>query len=190
VRILAFATIAILASACGSTAAAPTATPVPTTPVTRAATPTPLCPGAPNQPSSKATITLENGGTIVIQLRPDAAQKTVSIFALKANSGFYNGKIFHRVEDWVVQGGDPLGDGTGGGQQCTEPSALPFVRGAVGIARRPTPVEISNDSQFFILKKDNRGLDHQYTNFGTVTSGMDLVDKIQIGDKIKSIKVE
>jgi peptidyl-prolyl cis-trans isomerase B (cyclophilin B) len=187
----ALAASVVIATACGGGAAVSTPTPIRTVPtVTRTATPTPVCPGAPNQPSAKATVTLEKGGTFVIQLRPDVAQKTVSIFALKAQTGFYNGKTFHRVEDWVVQGGDPLGDGTGGGQQCTELSDLPFIRTAVGIARRPTPVEISNDSQFFILKKDNRSLDHLYTNFGTVISGMDVVDKIAIGDKIKTITVE
>ena len=184
------AALAFVTSACGSTVAAPTATPIPTVPVIRTAAPTTLCQGAPNQPSTKATITLEKGGTIVIQLRPDKAPKTVSIFALKSKTGFYNGKVFHRVEDWLVQGGDPLGNGTGGGEQCTELSDLPFVRLAVGIARRPTPVEISNDSQFFILKTDNRSLDHLYTNFGTVISGMDIVDGITIGDKIKTITVE
>ena len=82
--------VVLALTACGSTAAAPTPTPIRTaSPVTRSATPTPLCPGAPNQASTKATITLEKGGTIVIQLRPDKAPKTVSIFALKAKSSFY-----------------------------------------------------------------------------------------------------
>ncbi len=187
----AFAATLVITTACGAQVTTSTPTPIRTPPVIRTATPTTVCPGAPNQASAKATVTLEKGGTFVIQLHPEVAQKTVSIFALKSNSGFYNGKVFHRVEDWLVQGGDPLGDGTGGGDQCTELSDLPFVRGAVGIARRPTPVQISNDSQFFILKKDNRpSLDHLYTNFGTVISGMDVVDGIVIGDKIKTIKVE
>jgi peptidyl-prolyl cis-trans isomerase B (cyclophilin B) len=186
----ALAASVVIATACGGGGAVSTPTPIRTVPaVTRTATPTPVCPGAPNQASSKATITLEKGGTIVIQLHPEAAQKTVSIFALKSKTGFYDGKIFHRVEDWVVQGGDPLGDGTGGGQQCTELSDLPFIRGAVGIARGGN-IAISNDSQFFILKKDARHLDKAYTNFGTVISGMEVVDKIAIGDKIKTITVE
>jgi len=184
----ALAILVVVATACGSTASAPTATPRRTVPPVQT-TQSPVCPGAPNQPSGKATITLENGATIVIQLHPDAALKTVSIFALKSNSGFYNGTIFHRVEDWVVQGGDPLGTGFGGGQECTELSDRPFVRGEVGMARGGN-IAISNDSQFFILKKDAHNLDKAYTNFGTVISGMDVVDKIAIGDKIKTIKVE
>jgi peptidyl-prolyl cis-trans isomerase B (cyclophilin B) len=190
VRPLALVAALVVAASCGSTAAAPTATPIRTVPVVRTVAPSTLCQGAPNQASARATVTLEKGGTFVIQLHPEVAPKTVSIFALKSKTGFYNSKVFHRVEDWVVQGGDPLGNGTGGGEQCTELSDLPFVRGAVGIARRPTPVEISNDSQFFILKKDNRSLDHLYTNFGTVITGMDVVDGIAIGDKIKTITVE
>jgi len=200
VRFLAFAAVAMLASACGSTAAAPTATPIRTNAtVTRAATPTPLCPGAPNQPSAKATITLLNGGTIVIQLRPDKAPKTVSIFALKARQGFYNGLAFHRVvPNFVAQGGDPFsraGDpnanlvGQGGGQECTELSDLPFVKGAVGMARG-NDITISNDSQFFLCTGECLHLNGQYTNFGLITSGQAVADAIKVGDRIKTITVE
>jgi cyclophilin family peptidyl-prolyl cis-trans isomerase len=183
--------VVLALTACGSTAAAPTPTPIRTAPpVTRSATPTPLCPGAPNQASTKATITLEKGGTIVIQLRPDKAPKTVSIFALKAKSSFYNGLTFHRVvANFVAQGGDPLGNGTGGGQECTELSDLPFVKGAVGMARG-SDINISNDSQFFLCTGECRHLDNMYTNFGQIISGQDVADKIVIGDKIKSITVE
>jgi len=192
VRLLAaLAAAAVVASACGSTVASSTPTPIRTVAVARTATATPLCPGAPNQASSKATIALENGGTIVIQLRPDKAPKTVSIFALKAKTGFYNGLTFHRVvPGFVIQGGDPNGDGTGGGKECTEPSDLPFIKGAVGMARQPTPIEISNDSQFFICIGECRNLDRLYTNFGQVISGQDVADNVRIGDKIKSITVE
>ncbi|HLZ49033.1 MAG TPA: peptidylprolyl isomerase [Candidatus Limnocylindria bacterium] len=189
-RILAVAAAAILASACGSTAAAPTATPIRTVPIARTAAPTIVCQGAPNQPSSKATITLEKGGTIVIQLRPDKAPRTVSNFAIRANTGRYDGLTFHRVEPgFVIQGGDPAGNGTGGSTQCTELSDLPFVKGAVGIARGPD-INISNDYQFFICIGECRFLDGKYTNFGTVISGQDVADNVKIGDKIKSIRVE
>ncbi|MDQ6858156.1 MAG: peptidylprolyl isomerase [Chloroflexota bacterium] len=188
----AFAAIVVIATACGGAAAPATATQVlrTTPPVTRTATPTPLCPGAPNQASTKATITLEKGGSIVIQLRPDKAPKTVSIFALKAKSGFYDGLTFHRVvAGFVVQGGDPKGDGTGGGNQCTELSDLPFIKGAVGIARG-NDINISNDSQFFVCIGNCLNLNGAYTNFGQVISGQDVADNVKIGDKIKTITVE
>ena len=187
----AFAAIALIATACGGAAAPATATQVlrTTAPVTRTATPTPLCPGAPNQASTKATITLDKGGTIVIQLRPDKAPKTVSIFALKAKSGFYDGLTFHRVvANFVIQGGDPKGDGTGGGNQCTELSDLPFIKGAVGIARG-NDINISNDSQFFLCIGNCLNLNGAYTNFGQVISGQDVADNVKIGDKIKTITV-
>ena len=110
-------------------------------------------------------------------------------FINKSQSGFYKDLTFHRVEDWVVQGGDPQGNGTGGGQMLTESNQLPFVDGSLGVARGPDP-RISNDAQFFITKGTASHLDGQYTNFGIVTSGMDVVNKIQIGDKILGITVE
>jgi len=184
----ALAVVAVIATACGSGASA-SPTPRRTVPPVQT-TQSPVCPGAPNQTSSKATITLEKGGTIVIQLRPDKAVKTVSIFALKSNTGFYNGLTFHRVvPGFVIQGGDPLGNGTGGGNECTELNDLPFVKGAVGMARA-NDINISNDSQFFICIGECRNLDKMYTNFGLVISGQDVADHVQIGDKIKSIRVE
>jgi len=100
----------------------------------------------------------------------------------------YAGRIFHRVEDWVVQGGDPLGTGTGGGDQNTELSSQPFTVGSVGIARGGD-IKISNDSQFFICKTDCSFLTGKYTYLGQVKSGMDVVEKIQIGDKINSVNI-
>ena len=185
------AVLAVVAAACGSGAAAPTPTPIRTaSPLTRPATPTPLCPAAPSQPSTKATITLEKGGAIVIQLKPDKAPKTVSNFAFRANKGLYDGLTFHRVEaNFVIQGGDPAGNGTGGGTQCTELSDLPFVKGAVGIARGGD-INVSNDFQFFVCIGECRFLDGKYTNFGLVISGQDVADAVKIGDKIKTIRVE
>ncbi len=139
-------------------------------------------------PFSTATITTGKG-TIIIELFPDAAPNTVANFASKASSNFYNGLIFHRIEDWVAQGGDPLGNGTGGGEMPTELNNNPFIRGSVGVARRDD-INISNDSQFFITKTDASHLDSLYTNFGQVTSGMEVVDALIIGDKIISIIVE
>jgi cyclophilin family peptidyl-prolyl cis-trans isomerase len=184
------ATLALVTAACGGAAVAPAPTPIRTVPVIRTAAPTTLCQGAPNQPSTKATITLEKGGTIVIQLRPDKAPLTVSNFAIRANAGRYDGLTFHRVvPNFVVQGGDPKGDGTGGSTQCTELSDLPFVKGAVGIARG-NDIKVSNDFQFFICIGDCLFLNNMYTNFGLVTSGQEVADAVKIGDKIKTIRVE
>ena len=135
-----------------------------------------------------ATIELERGGSFTIALRSDKAAKTVANFVAKATAGFYDGKTFHRVEDWVVQGGDPKGTGTGGERVPSEYNDLSFKLGAVGIARGQDPA-FNNDSQFFVVKKDSTFLDKQYTNFGQVTAGMDVVAGVKIGDKIKTIKI-
>jgi cyclophilin family peptidyl-prolyl cis-trans isomerase len=136
-----------------------------------------------------ATIELEKGGLISFSLFGNDAPQTVKNFEAKVAQGFYNGLKFHRVEDWVVQGGDPSGNGTGGGQMPSEFNKLEFKVGAVGIARGQDP-RINNDSQFFIVKRDSPHLNGQYTNFGQVTEGLDLVVKIAIGDKIKKITVK
>ena len=145
-----------------------------------------------------ATIELEKGGSIVIELfaqpAPQGAPKTVENFIQKSQANFYAGLLFHRVEDWVVQGGDPrctqmsAGCGTGGGQMATELNERPFVVGSVGVARGPD-IRVSNDSQFFICVKPAGWLDRQYTNFGQVTSGMDVVQKVAVGDKIRRISI-
>ena len=110
-------------------------------------------------------------------------------FAGKARGGFYDNLTFHRVEDWVVQGGDPKGTGTGGERVPSEYNDLSFKLGAAGIARGQDPA-FNNDSQFFFVKKDSTFLDNQYTNFGQVTAGMDVVAGIKIGDRIKKVTVE
>ncbi len=143
---------------------------------------------SPSARYEKATIVTAKG-TIVMELYPDVAPLTVSNFGNKAKAGFYNGLNFHRVEDWVVQGGDPLGNGTGGGNIKTELSDKPFLAGSLGVARGGD-INISNDSQFFITKTDADWLNNQYTNFGIVTEGMDVVNKLVVGDTITSISVE
>lgn len=137
--------------------------------------------------SYSATIKTSKGNIEVV-LRGDAAPNTVKNFITKAESGFYKNLTFHRIEDWVVQGGDPNGDGTGGGQMQTELNVLPFTTGSLGIARR-NDIRISNDSQFFIVKTDASWLDQQYTNFGNVTSGMSVVNNLKVGDKILGITI-
>ncbi len=148
-----------------------------------------------NTMSEKTTKTTEDNqvtlatekGNITIKLYNKEAPKTVENFLDKAASGYYEGLNFHRVEDWVVQGGDPLGNGTGGGQMATELSKVPFKIGSVGVARGQD-IKISNDSQFFICTQDCSFLTEKYTIFGEVVSGMDKVKAIEIGDKIISIK--
>jgi len=128
-------------------------------------------------------------GSITLELYPDDAPLTVANFGNKAKEGFYNGLNFHRVEDWVVQGGDPLGNGTGGGDMPTELNDNPFQVGSLGVARGGN-IQISNDSQFFITKQEADWLNGQYTNFGIVTDGMDVVNQLEIGDEIVSVSVE
>jgi peptidyl-prolyl cis-trans isomerase B (cyclophilin B) len=191
---------AVLVVACGA-AATPTTSPTTRTTATptRAATPAttaadanhaPCAPIAAGIATKTATMELAKGGIVTMALRPDKAPNTVATFIAKANAGVYNGLTFHRVvADFVVQGGDPRGDGTGGGNQKTELSDLPFCVGALGIARGGD-INVSNDSQFFICIGACRFLDKMYTNFGQVVSGMDVASRIQVGDKIKSIAVQ
>jgi cyclophilin family peptidyl-prolyl cis-trans isomerase len=184
--------IAIVAVACGGERVVRPATPSPTIAPTRTtggaatAAPTPTPAGSP---ATTAIVELDKGGSFTIALRADKAPQTVARFASKARSGFYNGLTFHRVEDWVVQGGDPTGTGSGGERVPSEYNDLTFTLGAVGIARGNDPA-FNNDSQWFVVKKDSTFLDRNYTNFGTVTSGMDLVQKIAKDDKIKTIRVQ
>ena len=132
-----------------------------------------------------ATITTSKG-EITVKLYPDSAPKTVANFANKAVSKFYEGLTWHRVEDWVIQGGDPLGTGTGGGDMPTELSSVPFKVGSLGVARGGNKA-ISNDSQFFICTTDCAWLTGEYTNFGEVTKGMDVAKQISVGDKIVKV---
>lgn len=128
-------------------------------------------------------------GQIVMEVYPKLMPGTVKNFEKLVDSNFYDGLTFHRVEDWVIQGGDPKGDGTGG-PGWTIPfeanSDLKNVRGAVAMARGKDPN--SAGSQFYILKKDAPWLDGQYAVFGKVIKGMDIVDQIQVGDKMESVK--
>lgn len=128
-------------------------------------------------------------GEILLKLYQDKAPNTVANFIKKTNDEFYNGLIFHRViPDFMAQGGDPEGTGSGGGDIKSEINNVPFVRGTIGLARGMNK-EISNDSQFFICFSTNgcQHLTSDYVNFGEVVSGLDVLDKIKIGDKIIEI---
>ena len=186
-----------ITTACGSPAAAPTPTPtrLATATIARATaipqpTPCPIKLFQFAKAPTKAVITLEKGGTITIALRPDKAPNTVTNFATVSLSGCYDGLTFHRVEpNFVIQGGDPLGNGTGGGTQPAEYNDLSFVKGAVGIARGQDKA-INNKFQFYICIGECKFLDGQYTNFGLVTDGQSVADGVKVGDKIKTITVE
>ena len=145
----------------------------------------------------RLTLTLSTGGDVVIKLRPDVAPGHVERIAELANSGFYDGVVFHRViPGFMAQGGDPTGTGTSGSHLPdlkAEFSATPHVRGAVSMARTPDPN--SANSQFFICTDDATFLDGQYTLWGEVESGMEFVDALPVGEpprepgKIVSAKV-
>lgn len=130
-------------------------------------------------------------GNFKIQLFSDPATKgTVKNFTDKVGSGYFNDKTFHRVEDWVIQGGDPLGTGSGGGDIPGEYSQHSFVNGAVGMASTASHAAKVNDSQWFVVKKDSKFLDNNYDIFGQVIEGMDVVNKIAIGDKMTKITMQ
>ena len=131
-----------------------------------------------------------SAGDIVIELDAAKAPKTVENFVTLAKKGFYDGVTFHRVEpNFVVQGGDPKGNGTGGPGYTIkdEFNKQKHVRGVVAMARTQAPN--SAGSQFYITLAPAHFLDGQYTVFGRVTSGMEVVDKIKVGDKMKSVKI-
>ena len=141
--------------------------------------------------SYSATIKTSKGN-INVNLDGADAPNQIKNFINKAKSGYYKGLKFHRIEDWVAQGGDPKGDGTGGNLVQTELNQVPFTEGSLGVAgiANQQGQIISNDSQFFIVKQDASWLNQKYTNFGKVTSGMSVVNSLEIGDKILDITVE
>lgn len=131
-------------------------------------------------------------GDIVIEVYPKAMPGTVANFERLVAARFYDGLTWHRVENWVVQTGDPTGTGAGGSGQAIKFETTPLlgnVRGAVGMARKADDLD-SATSQFYILKADARSLDGQYAVFGRVVSGMDVVDKLTTQDKILRAVVE
>jgi len=137
-----------------------------------------------------AVITLENGNEIRIDFYPEDAPKTVENFVTLAKKGFYNGLTFHRVvPDFVVQSGDPKGNGTGGPGYTikAEFNKQKHVRGSLAMARSQHPD--SAGSQFYITYGPTPHLDGNYTVFGKVTSGMEHVDRIKQGDRMKSVVI-
>lgn len=124
-----------------------------------------------------------NLGSFEVTLNDKAAPKTVANFVKLANQGFYNGLTFHRiVAGFMIQGGDPKGDGTGGpGYTVPAEIGLKHTIGAIAMARlgdQANPTKASSGSQFYITLAPQPGLDGQYSVFGYVTAGMDVVTKI------------
>lgn len=154
--------------------------------------------GAPQQESSQSAeqeellsgkhhikINMKDYGTIEVELDADQAPITVTNFVKLAQEGFYDGLTFHRIiEGFMMQGGDPKGNGTGGSGQEIKgefsqngvDNTLSHTRGAISMARSSIPDSAS--SQFFIMHQDGTFLDGQYACFGYVTSGMEIVDDI------------
>jgi peptidyl-prolyl cis-trans isomerase B (cyclophilin B) len=144
--------------------------------------------------TAKAVITTTKGDIEISLFGADAPQ-TVSNFIFLANEKFYDNLTFHRREEgFVIQGGDPAGNGTGG-PGYTVPAEInghKHIRGAVAMARlgdAVNPTKASSGSQFYICLDDAEFLDGEYTVFGQVTKGLDIVDQIKVGDNILSISI-
>ncbi len=139
------------------------------------------------QGSEQMILEVEGKGQVTIQLRDDLAPNHVARITELANSGFYDGVVFHRVIDgFMAQTGDPTGTGRGGSDlpdlrsEFSPASKASFGRGTIGMARTSDPH--SANSQFFICFSDCSFLDGQYTIWGQVSEGMDVVDAITKGE--------
>ena len=138
----------------------------------------------------RARITTSKGD-IVFAFYPNEAPQHAAAFIKLARAGFYDGLVFHRVEPgFVVQGGDPAGNGTGGPGYTidAEFSSLPHVKGTVAMARSSNPN--SAGSQFYICLDAAPFLNKQYTVFGQTIEGQDVVDKIRKGDVMEKVTIE
>lgn len=133
----------------------------------------------------QAEIDVKDYGVITLELDADVAPITVANFVKLAKEGFYDGLTFHRIiSGFMIQGGDPLGNGTGGSEETIKgefssngvENNISHVRGVISMAR--SAEYDSASSQFFIVHKDSTFLDGQYAAFGKVTSGMEVVDAI------------
>ena len=136
-------------------------------------------------------IVMEKGGEIRLELYHADAPKTVESFVTLSRKGFYDGLSFHRVvPGFVAQGGDPRGDGTGGPGYTlpAEFNRRKHLRGTVAMARSQHPD--SAGSQFYICFAPAPHLDGSYTVFGQVVSGLEVVDGIRVGDRMKTIRIE
>ncbi len=142
-----------------------------------------------NQPEIITVIIKTEKGDITLELYPKIAPLTVRNFVILSEKGYYYNNLFHRViADFVIQGGDPLEDGWGGPGYTipSEENRLLFERGTIGMA---TSGFDTGGSQFFICHSEQKHLRANYTAFGKVIDGMNVVDKILVGDKILTIQI-
>jgi cyclophilin family peptidyl-prolyl cis-trans isomerase len=194
-RRLATALIALALSACGSDQGTPATSFAPgcdneiVTCMEQRTTPPPNV----IDPTKKysATVHTSRGDFVIALVDPKIAPQTVNNFVYLSENHFYDGLTFHRVEPgFVVQGGDPLGNGTGGPAYKLPDESNPskWPRGTLGMASSPAGV---SGSQFFITLGDAPFLatGGVYNHFGQITSGMDVVDKIRVGDTMTSIGI-
>lgn len=139
---------------------------------------------------NKTVTIVTDKGDIVMEMYGDSAPKAASNFISLIQSGFYNGLTFHRREEgFVIQGGDPNGNGTGGPGYTFEDEladGYAYDRGMVAMANRGPD---TNGSQFFIMLADYP-LPKKYTIFGKVISGMEVVDQIMVGDVMRTVTVQ
>ena len=148
-------------------------------------------------PEEQVAVVTTDKGTVVLEFYPDAAPVAVDNFIKLINQKFYDGLTFHRKVDApglnIIQGGCPEGDGSGGPgwtiiDEYTNPNQRPHVRGTLAMARADIPN--SSGSQFYICLKPQPHLDGDYTTFGGVIQGMDIVDQLSIGDVMTKIRLE
>jgi peptidyl-prolyl cis-trans isomerase B (cyclophilin B) len=147
--------------------------------------------GTPQAKSSPQVLIETDRGMITIELLPDVAPKTVARFTELVKKGFYNGLSFHRViPRFLVQGGDPAGDGTGGSGRTipAEFNERKHVAGTVGMARTRDPD--SADSQFYLCLEAQPFLDGKYTVFGQVAEGLEVLGKIQEQDVMRRVTLK
>lgn len=157
----------------------------------------------PRVATSTLTVSVEGKGEVTIELFTDAAPRTTSQIIRLASSGFYDGQKFFRVmkdpRPFLVLFGDPqtkskplddpsIGTGGSGTRVPFEDSGKPNVKGAVGLSTLPRDRD-SGDSQFYILLDDKPFLNGSYTVFGQVTSGMEVVSRVEVGDTVTSVRV-
>jgi len=152
--------------------------------------------GTPAFTGPRIEVRVENKGRFIISTDSKGSPKTVKHILNLVSKKFYDAQTFHRVENWVVQWGDPgsrtpdnpeVGDGGSGKDIPFEESKVEFVRGTVGVAS--TGLKVGGDSQLFILTQDAARLNGNYAVVGRVTHGMEVVDVLERNDRILSLRV-